>query len=412
MSSRIFGIGLSALAALATPGGLGVARGSGFLLHEHSAEALARGGAVTAGTREPAAVWFNPAALAFASPQGLSATSVFVRSRTQFSPAEGGPDTRSVPGRNLVPSLFGHLRVHDRFTLGAGLYAPFGLAVTWPEGWVGAQHSLRTRLWALAFNPVVAYRLSERWSLAAGLSLFRGGVRFVTDLGPQVGGRADLAGSGWGGGGNVAVLWRTRPDALHLAFAYRSRARIAFRGHANFSPENAVFAEIFADQAAGADVTLPDVLTAAIMLRPRPRLELGFELTQVRWSTFERLEITFERPSTPPVSIDRSTRNPLTARIGVEGWLPETALALRAGFFFDQSASEPATLVPSTPDAHRLGFSAGIGYLLGRAQVDLAYLYAHFLPAEARSPRTGPEAPPKGTYRTRVHAVSLTVTLR
>lgn len=388
------------------------ARASGFLLHEQSAEAVGRAGAVSASSREPAAVWFNPAALAFMPGLGASATTVFVRSQTRFSPRDGGTDTSSVPGQNVVPSVFAHAALTDRLALGAGVYAPFGLAVTWPDGWAGEQHSLRTRLWALAFTPVLAYRLTDRLALAGGASLYRGGVHFVIGLGPQVGGRADLEGGAWAVGGHLAALWRALPDRLHLGLTYHSRARFDFSGDADFSPQNGTFSAIFADQRATSQVTLPDVVTAAIMFRPRPGLEIAAEVSQVFWSTFDRLEIAFERPSTPPITVERGTRNPFTARLGAEASGPNWPVSVRAGVFLDQSATTSETLVPSAPDAHRLGLAAGAGGTLGRVRLDLAYLYGHFFSASAESPRTGAEAPPKGTYRTRLHAVCVTVTVR
>jgi len=43
----------------------GPARASGFLVYDLSGEAIGRASAVSAETREPAANWFNPAALAY-----------------------------------------------------------------------------------------------------------------------------------------------------------------------------------------------------------------------------------------------------------------------------------------------------------------------------------------------------------
>jgi long-chain fatty acid transport protein len=399
-------------AALAAPV---VARASGFLLHEQSAQAIGRAGAVTASTREPAAVWFNPAALAFLPGAGVSLTGTLAHSGTRFSPGSGGADVRSKTGFNVVPSVFAHVAVNDRIAVGFGVYAPFGLAVVWPDGWVGAQQSLQTRLYAVAANPVVACRLSERLALAAGVSAYRAGVHFLIDLPPEAGGRADMEGSAWGLGWNLSAHFRLRPEVLHLAASYHSRATLDFEGDADFSPTNGVFADLFTDQPARTSVTLPDVITVAALWRPRPRLELALEVTHVRWSTFERLTIDFERGGTPDIPIERGTGNPFTVRVGGETWLQRAPVALRAGVFLDQSASSRDTLAPSAPDGHRLGLSAGAGYALGRARLDLGYLFAHFLPSESSAPQASPDKypppPPRGTYRTRIHALSLTVTV-
>jgi long-chain fatty acid transport protein len=405
---RRAGAAAVALSILAAPA---AARASGFLLYEQSAEAQARGGAVSAGTTEPAAVWLNPAALAYAG-AAVSLTGTYLRSSTRFAPADGGPQVRGVPGNNVVPSLFANTPVGAGFAAGIGFYAPYGLAVHWPDGWVGSRNSLQTTLYVAAANAVVAYRIDDRFALSAGASLLRGSVDLVADLERDVGGQGRLAGSAWGVGWNAGLLVRALPGRLQLALNFHSGARLGFRGDADFSPRDRTFAEIFADQRASADVDLPAIVTLGVMARPRPWLELGAELSQVRWSSFDHLTIDFERPSTPDREIQRGSLDPLTARLGAEGWLPWAALALRAGLFYDQSATPAEHLDPFAPDARRLGLAAGAGYLLGRVKVDVAYTYVHFFAAEAHPQGTGNDVPPAGTYRTRLQALSLTLTVR
>ena len=67
----------SALAAAATLGGARLCRAGGFLIYDLSGEAIGRASAVAASTDEPAAIWFNPAALSFMGP-GASAGGVYV----------------------------------------------------------------------------------------------------------------------------------------------------------------------------------------------------------------------------------------------------------------------------------------------------------------------------------------------
>jgi long-chain fatty acid transport protein len=399
---------VAALMALTAPA---VARASGFLLYEQSAEALARGGAVSAGTTEPAAVWLSPAALAYAPP-AASLTGTFLRSSTRFAPADGGAQVHGIPGNNVVPSLFANTPLGAGFAAGIGFFAPYGLVVHWPDGWVGARNSLRTALYVAAANPVVAYRVNDRVALSAGVSFLRGNVDLLADLERDVGGQGRLVGSAWGVGWNAGALVRVLPGRLQLALNFHSGARLGFQGDADFSPRDQTFAQIFADQSASADVELPAIITLGVMARPRPWLELGADLSQVRWSSFDHLTIDFERPSTPDRELQRGSLDPLTARLGAEGWLPRVALALRAGMFYDQSATPAEHIDPFAPDASRLGLAAGAGYVLGRVKIDLAYTYVHFFAAEARPQGTGSDPPPAGTYRTRLQALSLTLTVR
>src|SRR4051812_18459315 len=107
----------TALLVLAVPAS---ARASGFLLYEQSAEAQGRGGAGSAGTTEPAAVWLNPAALAYTGP-AASLTGSYLRSSTRFAPADGSAQVHGIPGNNVVPSLFANAPVAAGFAAGIGL---------------------------------------------------------------------------------------------------------------------------------------------------------------------------------------------------------------------------------------------------------------------------------------------------
>lgn len=379
------------------------ARASGFLLYEQSARAMAMGSAVSAGVRDPSAVWFDPAALAFMDAGGVSAMAAVVTSSARFSPADASPAVDTAGGAHFVPNLFAHARVAPAWQVGLGLYAPFGFVVQWPEGWVGAEQSLSTDLAVLAANPVVAWRASNRLSVAVGATVARGIVTLVTALPPMAGGRADLSGGAWGVGGNVAVLFRLRPEVLHLSASYHSRIRLAFSGDADFSPQNPGWAQTFFDQRAHATITLPDVLSAGAMWRPHPQLELGAQIDWALWSAFDELDIRFEK-SPLRTQVARGDVNPLTFRAGAE-WRWRSGLAARAGASFDQSAVQPGSLAPAAPDSDRLSLCAGLGYAFDRFALSLGYLFAHFLPADA----SGPDVKPQGTYRADGHALSLSL---
>jgi long-chain fatty acid transport protein len=393
---------LALLAVLALPS---AARASGFLLYEQSAPAMARGSAVVAATHDPSAAWFNPAAVTELPGWGVSLSTSLVWPQTRFSPAAGGDDTRARSRLSLVPGIFAHGRLTDRLNLSLAVLAPFGLYIKWPDGWPGAEQSLLTDLKVLAVNPSLAVRLSDRWSVAGGVSPIRGLVKLAIALPPpNDGGRADLDGGAWGVQFNAAVLWKALPQRLHFGASYRSRTKLDFKGTADFSGVAPGLQETLPDQGVKATITLPDVFAGGVMWRPLPRLELDAELDWVLWSTFKELFIDFENPGTPfDRSIKRSAVKPLTGRLGGQWDWPALGLCARAGISYDQSASRKDTLAPSAPDANRLGLATGLGYQRGRFTVDLAYLFALLLPAES----AGPNARPEGTYRTHAHVLSV-----
>jgi len=387
------------------------ARASGFLLYEQSGRALGMGAAVSAGVRDASAAWFDPAALAFLDASaGISATGALAWGSTRFTPAGGQAVAGSEGPPQLVPSLYGHVRVHDRVQLGLAMLAPFALFVAWPEGWVGAQQSLGTDLVVLAFNPSVALRVTDTLAVAAGVSFLRADVTLAAALpSPPVGpgGRADLTGDDWAVAANLALLWRPLPDELHVALTYRSRSHFTLDGEAKFRTGRPGFEALFFDQGVSGDLTLPDLFTAGVMWRPVPTLEIETDLGWTLWSAFDRVAISFERSRLLNTSVPGSKVDPLTARLGAEQTVAEI-WSVRLGVSFDRSAARRDTLAPSAPDGDRLSLCAGLGLDLGRVQLDAGYLYGHYLDAEADAL----EGRPAGIYRTRAHALALTVSLR
>ena len=105
---------LAAGLALAAP----AARASGFLVYDLSGEAIGRASAVTAETREPAANWFNPAALAYLEGTNVAAGAVVISARSYFTPADGGAQTSSERGNFVLPTLYAQTKLGERVALG------------------------------------------------------------------------------------------------------------------------------------------------------------------------------------------------------------------------------------------------------------------------------------------------------
>ena len=385
------------LAAAARP-----CRASGFHIYDLSGEAVGRGSAVSASVSEPAAVWFNPAALAFMGGASASAGGVLVTARSSFTPAAGGPATESDRGTFFLPTLFAAASPTSRLAVGMGVYTAFGIGVRWPDDWAGRESAIAASLQTLAFNPTVAFKLEHRLSVAAGFDAVRAAVDFTNGLPQLAGGQVRLGGGTWGYGFNLAALYRPFPERLHVALTYRSRVRLAFAGRADFSPTNPDFLPALPDQPGSATITLPDIVTLGVMLRPRADLTLELDVDDVRWSSYERVDITFA--TAPARVLQPDGHDSLTLRAGGDLRLTPGAVHLRAGLVYDQSAVPSEGLGPGLPDANRLDAAAGVGLAGRHWRADLGYMFVTFLPADATGGREGPA----GTYRTTAHLLALT----
>jgi len=256
---------LLASAALAAALGFAAppARASGFLVYDLSGEAIGRASAVSADVREPAANWFNPAALAYLDGTNVQAGAVLISARSHFTELGTGDQTSSERGTFVLPTLYAQTKLGERFAVGLGVYSAFGIGITWPSDWVGRESAISASLQTVSFNPNVAFAADEHWSFGVGFDAVRSTVDFRNGLPSIVGGSVRLAGGAWGYGFNAAALYRAIPDRLHFALTYRSRVKLDYDGRADFQPGNPDFARTLPDQPGSAQITLPDIIRAA-----------------------------------------------------------------------------------------------------------------------------------------------------
>jgi long-chain fatty acid transport protein len=268
---------------------------------------------------------------------------------------------------------------------------------------VGRESALSASLESIAFNPTVAVKLDEQWSVGAGFDALRSTVDFQNGLPPIVGGKVRLVGGAWGYGFNAGAMYRPLPNELQFALTYRSRVKFDYDGHADFSPGNPDFARDLPDQPGHAGITLPDIITAGAMVRATRPLKLSFQADVVLWSTYDAIQIDFA--TAPDRTLRPRGRDTFTLRAGVDYETPVRGLHVRGGLIFDHGALPDEGVGPALPDANRIDVATGLGYEHGHFKGDLGYMLVMFLPTDARGGTESPE----GSYRTVAHLLGLTL---
>ncbi len=384
------------------------ARGAGFLVYDVSAEAMGKGSAVTASVNEPAAVFFNPAALAHMEGYQFSLGTVWVNANAAFEDAATGEKTKAIPrkGGFFLPTIYGMARINKWISVGLGVYTIFGLGIEWPDDWQGREHSIMADIETVTFSPTVSIRLHDKFSIGMGLNVVRGVVDMTNGLPEAIGGHVQIGGATFGFGGHFAMLYRPIPNKLHFGATYHSRVRLSFDGRADFEPEHEEFVPELQDQGGKAVITLPDIIALGVMYRPIPKLTITFDTNVVMWSTYDELKLDFE--SREDQILKRGNKPAATFRLGFEYETPVKGLKARLGLIFDMNPAPEKYLSPSLPDADRIDVGAGIGYEWKWLKVDLGYLFVYFLDSKS----TGGEEGPVGTYRSTAHLMALTFTAR
>ncbi len=349
----------------------------GFQLNEHSARAMAMGGAFTGLADDPSAIYFNAAGITQLNGIHLMLGSTMIAPVFSFRGVAPTVTEYDATKQTFFPvHFYATYGVNKDLAIGLGFTSPFGLGSKWDDNWVGRYLAIETSLQVFAVTPVVAYKVLDNLSVSAGLVYSFANVK-ISQKTPQTPFAGDafthLEGkdnSAWGY--NFGVFFKPSED-LSLGVSYHSQIKYKFKGTATTTGAAQLVSEL-PNGDAQANLTTPFNLAFGAAYRVLPKLLLSADFQYVGWSSYDTLTINFSNPTTT-VSSPRMYDNSFIVRLGGEYNLTDN-LDLRAGIYFDKNPVKPEYVNPSLPEANRLGFSFGLGYkLMDNMSVSAAYLY-------------------------------------
>jgi long-chain fatty acid transport protein len=390
-------------------GGPLAAHGSGFALLEQSGSRLSTAFAGSGVAADDAtSLFFNPAGIGrleqaqlIALTSGIEITSQF---RSSGSAAAFGQPLGGSGGDagdwNLVPGAYLAIPWGDRFSVGLGINAPFGLKLVYDDGWIGRFQALHSEIKTLNVNPSLAMRVNDRLSIGAGFSYQRlqaeltnavnysavvaQGVQqlvaqgqlpaaaapgiIAANAGLEGGARVRGDDSNWGF--NVGVLYDAS-DTTRIGVSYRSTIDYNVRGTVTFTPPSTVSNPVGAGivtavSAAGAplssgpvsvDLKVPDSALLSVQQQLGDRLTLLGDIAWTGWSTVQELRVVRDSGATVSVTPER-WRDVLRYALGASYEI-NPRLTLRAGAAYDNTPVPDATRTPRLPDADRLWLTTG-----------------------------------------------------
>ncbi len=399
---------LQCLAVLALSAYAANASASGFALLEQNSDGLGSAYAGGAASAESAStVYYNPAGLTQLNGDQWAASLQWVRPSLPFSdrnstsagkPLSGG-DGGNAGAQALLPSFFLSHALNDRTTFGLGVSVPFGLETDYENGWKGRYYALNTRLQTLNFNPALAYKIDEAWSIGGGVDLQYAkaelssavdfGLICVGLLGPgacapsatlpqQADGVSKVTGDSWAWGYNLGVLY-SPTRATRFGMAYRSHINHPLEGDARITkpaalPAPLAASPLFADTGAKASLHLPDTLSLSVLHQASERLALMADFTWTGWSRLDELRIRFANGSPDNVTVEHWHD---TQRISLGAlYRYNDTWSYRAGIASDQCPVPDPYRTANIPDGDRVWLTVGTQYRVSkRSRWDVGYAY-------------------------------------
>lgn len=360
---------------------------SGFGYYEHGAKATAMAGAFVGRADDVTAVFYNPAGIAF-----LEGTHVHFGMhpiKANFKSSLMGVATDGTNEWLYPASVFFSSQLNENISYGFGFFVPFGLSVDWPESWIGRNISYHTAVRSYYFQPTIAIKAGEQFSIGAGIDIVYGKVELsrmtLPPPLPIVEFDTKVEATGTGYGVNLGALYVV-DESFSFGASYKSEISIDYDGDADFTTTSTgnpiydmILGALFVDQGIKTNIKMPQIFAVGTMFRPGDDFSFQVDLQWTGWSSFESLDFDFEN-DTLDQSDDNDWGDAWTFRVGGEIMMtPE--LALRAGYIYDQAAIPLSTLKPLLPDTSRQEVTFGFGYdtsasnSWGNAILDFAIQY-------------------------------------
>ncbi len=373
---------------------------AGFQISEQSGTGLGRAFAGFGVINDDLSnAFYNPAGLTWKDGTQIQVSGYLIDGKSRFSTDDGATnlDFRGfgIPvlspngGSNddgatfgVVPNLYFKMDLTDRIVYGFSITAPFGLATDYDRDWVGRYQAKESDLLTVNINPSLAYKVSDSFSIGAGLvaEYAKATLSQALSNGPAVppappfpasaDGFSEVKGDDWSYGWNIGFMYHPDPT-FRAGIGYRSKIAHKLDGDENdITGVPTLGGNFSADVSARA--TLPETIHAGIYKEINKwGLSLGF-----RWTRWNRLqEIVIQTDGLPDSTLELNWDNVYSANIGVDYFYSDK-WTFRAGYMFDESPTNDRDRTPRIPDEDRNWFAIGASYHPNdHLQLDVGYTH-------------------------------------
>ena len=408
--------------------------GAGFALEEGSARGNVNPASLIAKGGEPAAQYFNAANLTELPGTQVQVGVTAIRPAAQVkcvNPYTGATSVGYGDSRIwTLPSAYVSSQLSDELWFGFGMFTRFGLGAEFPSTWSGRYGNYKAEILSLDFAPVLAWRVSDRLSLAAGVSIRyfdielaqridaagMYGLRPYNDPSPSpFDVSQDFHGDDVKPAIDLGLAWRVTDD-LTFGAAYHSRIQFVVKGDAKWDRPPAVAAmapSCFQNQPFRSRNYNPDKIMAGLTWDATDRLALSAGFTYTTWHLYDDLLIKLDHdmlPGTRELASTKKWHDTWRLSAGADYALTDE-WTLRAGYTFDQSPINGRYADYLVPGDNRNIFAFGVGWSSGDWAVDASYFYEYV--EDYRVHANVRHGVYEGKYQNaNAHAVALSLTRR
>lgn len=386
------------------------AHAAGFMLTEQSAGALGRAyaGVGVDGT-DLSGVYYNPATMTLHPGTQIQAGFVAVGLDLAFEGEKNGQAVTENGQYNTQAIPHGYIshQLNDSMWVGLAMTVPFGMGTEYDDNWAYANRGISAEVLTFDFNPNVAWKVSDKLSLGAGMSIqyakadlkMKDNINKLVPALGTVNGEVDA--DSWAWGFNIGLMW-TPVENLRFGLSYRSKINHNADGDFTLSdadvdmdvakylinqglltPESLAGMQALVNnpQAASATISTPAWLMATAAWDVNHLLSLYATFRWTDWSSFDTLDIK------SPVAlasqggvktVENHWQDTYLFSVGADlrftNWW-----TFRAGIGYETSpVDDPSYRTAIIPDADRWWFALGSSFqATDNMQIDVSAAWLH-----------------------------------
>lgn len=382
------------------------AHAAGFMLTEQSAGALGRAyaGVGVDGT-DISGVYYNPATMTLHPGTQIQAGFVAVGLDLAFDGVDNQTGTNRITengqyNTQAIPHGYISHQLNDSMWVGLAMTVPFGMGTEYDDNWDWGNRGISAEVLTFDFNPNVAWKVSDKLSLGAGMSIqyaaadlkMRDKVAYgaLTDIG-DINGEVDA--DSWAWGFNLGLMWSPL-DNVRFGLSYRSK--INHNADGDFTLDNFVPGKdagsadqilqgmqglLGNPQNATATISTPAWLMATAAWDVNDLLSLYATFRWTDWSSFDTLDIkssALDMTHHGVKTVENHWQDTYLVSVGADlrftNWW-----TFRAGVGYETSAvDDPKYRTSIIPDADRLWLALGSSFKATKnMQIDVSAAWLH-----------------------------------
>jgi long-chain fatty acid transport protein len=255
------------------------------------------------------------------------------------------------------------------FKLGLAVIGYFGLGLDYGDNWSGRYYIEEVKLQSVAFQPAVAYRVNDWFSVGLGVSALYGVFEkkaAVNNVDPGLpDGKLEIEDQDLTYQVNLGVLVEPR-EGTRFGLRYLSEADLEYTDNVKFSGlgpglTTALGSSGLLNARIGLEMTMPQTIMFSAYHELTEKWAIMGNLGWEEWSEFGMVGVGVSAVDASTLTVDRNYNDTWHAALGAQYRLSEPWL-LSAGVGYDSSMVDEEDMTPDLPMGEQWRFGLGTQY--------------------------------------------------